>query len=80
MGFAIYLEPEGGMFIWVKLNDGINMDTLAAQAAREGVMLAPGNVFRPHQEPSQWLRFNVAHCENEATFEILSRIVGGNSA
>ena len=79
LGFSTYHEPEGGMFIWVKLNDGINMSTLAAQAAKEGVMLAPGNVFRPHQEPSSWLRFNVAHCENDATFEILSKIVADNS-
>jgi len=50
------------------------MATLTAQAAKEGVMLAPGNVFRPHQEPSPWLRFNVAHCENEATFEVLARV------
>jgi len=77
LGFSTYLEPEGGMFIWVKLNDAINMTALAAQAAKAGVMLAPGNVFRPHQEPSPWLRFNVAHCEHEATFEVLSKIVGG---
>jgi len=75
LGFTTYIEPEGGMFIWVKLDDGINMTTLAAQAAKEGVMLAPGNVFRPHQEPSPWLRFNVAHCENEATFRVLGKIV-----
>jgi DNA-binding transcriptional MocR family regulator len=43
------------MFIWVKLNDEINMTTLAALAAKEGVMLAPSNVFRTHQEPSPWL-------------------------
>jgi DNA-binding transcriptional MocR family regulator len=75
LGFSIYLEPEGGMFIWAKLNDEINMTTLAAQAAKEGIMLAPGNVFRPHQEPSPWLRFNVAHCENETTFSVLTEIL-----
>jgi len=76
LGFSIYLEPEAGMFIWAKFNDGISMTALAAQAAKEGIMLAPGNVFRPHQEPSPWLRFNVAHCENAATFEVLARITG----
>ncbi len=75
LGFSIYLEPEGGMFIWAKLSDEINMTTLAAQAAKEGIMLAPGNVFRPHQEPSPWLRFNVAHCENETTFSVLAEIL-----
>ncbi len=76
MGFSTYIEPEGGMFIWVKLIDHIDMTTFATQAAQEGVMLAPGNVFHPHQEPSQWLRFNVAHCENAAAFEVISKIAG----
>jgi DNA-binding transcriptional MocR family regulator len=75
LGFSTYLEPEGGMFIWVKLDDESNIASLAAQAASEGIMLAPGNVFHPHQEPSPWLRFNVAHCENAATFEVLSRVI-----
>ena len=75
LGFSIYAEPEGGMFIWAKLGDDIDMSLLAARAAREGVMLAPGNVFRPHQEASPWLRFNAAHCENEAVFSVLEEIV-----
>jgi DNA-binding transcriptional MocR family regulator len=75
LGFTTYLEPEGGMFIWVKLGDTTNMSALTTLAAKEGVMLAPGNVFRPHQEPSPWLRFNVAQCENDVTFEALAKIV-----
>jgi DNA-binding transcriptional MocR family regulator len=74
LGFTTYIEPEGGMFIWVKLDEDTDMVALTAQAAKEGVMLAPGNVFRPHHEPSPWLRFNVAHCENEGTFEVLARV------
>lgn len=75
LGFTTYIEPEGGMFIWVKLNDSIDMTQLAAKAATEGLMLAPGNVFNPNQEPSPWLRFNVAHCENTAIFTTLSKLV-----
>lgn len=77
LGFSVYVEPEGGMFVWAKLGDETDMTALTAQAAREGVMLAPGNVFRPNQEASPWLRFNVAHCENEATFSVLHRITAG---
>jgi len=75
LGFSTYVEPEGGMFIWVKLNNETDVARLAAQAAKQGVMLAPGNVFHPHQEPSPWFRFNVAHCENAATFDVLSKLV-----
>ena len=75
LGFTTYIEPEGGMFIWVKLNDSTDMTQLAEKAAAEGLMLAPGNVFSPNQEPSPWLRFNVSHCENIANFTILSKLV-----
>ena len=75
LGFTTYIEPEGGMFIWVKLNDSIDITQLAAQAAAAGLMLAPGNVFSPNQEPSPWLRFNVSHCENTAIFTTLSQLV-----
>jgi DNA-binding transcriptional MocR family regulator len=74
IGFTAYIEPEGGMFIWTKLENERDMTKLTAAAAREGVMLAPGNVFRPHQEPSPWLRFNVAHCENETIFKVLAKL------
>lgn len=72
LGFTLYCEPEGGMFVWAKLGDQYNSAEMASLAAKKGIMLAPGNMFRPHQEPSPWLRFNVAHCDDEATFEFFS--------
>lgn len=73
LGFTSYMEPEGGMFIWVRPAEGVDTTALAAQAARQGVMLAPGNVFRPGEEDSPWLRFNVAHCEAPLTFTVLGQ-------
>ena len=49
------------MFVWAEA-PGINDSAqLATQAAQEGVMLAPGNIFRPQMQPSPWLRFNIAY-------------------
>lgn len=73
LGFELHCEPEGGMFIWAKLHDASNAAELASSAAKLGIMLAPGNIFRPHQEASPWLRFNVAHCNDEATFEFFAK-------
>lgn len=73
LGFTIYCEPEGGMFIWAKRNDQDNTAEIASLAAKEGIMLAPGNMFRPHQESSPWFRFNVAHCGDESIFEFLKK-------
>jgi DNA-binding transcriptional MocR family regulator len=60
-GLNVYAEPKGGMFVWAEA-PGINDSAqLATQAAQEGVMLAPGNIFRPQMQPSPWLRFNIAY-------------------
>ena len=72
LGFTLYCEPDGGMFIWAKMDDQCNSAEIASLAAQKEIMLAPGHMFRPHQEPSPWFRFNVAHCNDDATFEFLS--------
>jgi DNA-binding transcriptional MocR family regulator len=72
-GLRVYTEPEHGMFVWARLNDGdYNAGELANLALRQEIMLAPGNIFRPHQQPTPWLRFNVAFCGDPAIFEFLT--------
>jgi len=60
-GLNIYTEPKGGMFIWAAVPGLTDSAALASQAAKVGIMLAPGNIFRPQMQPSPWLRFNVAY-------------------
>ena len=50
---------------------------LAEAAQRDGVMLAPGTVFRPHLERSPWMRFNVAVCEETRVQSWLQRLASG---
>jgi DNA-binding transcriptional MocR family regulator len=73
VGFSLYVVPTGGMFIWAKKHERPNAAEIAGKAAKEGIILAPGNLFRPHQEPSPWLRFNVASCDDPALFRFLAR-------
>jgi DNA-binding transcriptional MocR family regulator len=73
LGFTLHCEPAGGMFIWAQREDLANTAEVAGLAASKGIMLAPGNMFRPHQEPSPWFRFNVAHCDDEGTFRFFAR-------
>lgn len=72
-GLELYAEPAGGMFAWARLPDGLNASEIATLAARENIMLAPGNLFRPYQEPSSWLRFNIAQCDDEIIFDFIDR-------
>lgn len=71
-GFPPYLEPEGGMFVWAGAGEGVNVVEMAGAAAEKGIMLAPGNLFRPHQEPTPWLRFNAASWGDEAALGFLA--------
>lgn len=73
IGFELHCEPQGGMFVWARLDGIQDTAALAGRAARQGIMLAPGNIFRPHQEASPWMRFNVAHCDDQSIFEFLAR-------
>lgn len=59
VGFEPYAEPEGGLFVWARAPALDDAAPLADAAARAGIMLAPGNVFRPQMQASPWLRFNV---------------------
>ena len=59
-GLSVYGEPKSGMFIWASLPGVEDSAGLAAVAARQDIMLAPGNVFRPQMQASPWIRFNVA--------------------
>jgi DNA-binding transcriptional MocR family regulator len=63
IGLEIFTEPHSGMFIWARFPQVEDALPLAEAAVRDGIMLAPGAVFRPHLERSPWMRFNVAVCE-----------------
>lgn len=70
-GLQLHVEPAGGMFIWARLPGEQNAAEIATLAARKNIMLAPGNLFSPYREPSPWLRFNVAHCDDSRIFDFL---------
>jgi DNA-binding transcriptional MocR family regulator len=46
--------------VWARFAHIEDAATLSETALRDGVMLAPGAVFRPNLEPSPYMRFNVA--------------------
>jgi DNA-binding transcriptional MocR family regulator len=64
IGLELFVEPSDGMFVWARLPHIEDSLTLAEASQRDGILLAPGAVFRPHLERSPWMRFNVAVCED----------------
>jgi len=51
--------PQGGLFIWLCLTNGVSADNLLPLASREGVDFVPGSRFFPDgSRGREWLRLN----------------------
>jgi DNA-binding transcriptional MocR family regulator len=74
IGLEVFVEPTAGMFVWARFADFQDSLALAEQHLKEGIMLAPGNVFRPHLEPTPFMRFNVAICQEPHVLRRLERV------
>ncbi|WP_339933943.1 PLP-dependent aminotransferase family protein [Vreelandella glaciei] len=57
-------EPAGGMFVWAKPPATITPEALSELADRCEVMLSPGHLFFADQQPTPWLRLNVAYMQD----------------
>lgn len=44
-GFMTYHKPEGGLFVWAKVRDGVDMIDFVHRASDAGVAVVPGNAF-----------------------------------
>jgi DNA-binding transcriptional MocR family regulator len=73
IGLELFAEPGDGMFVWARFPHIEDSLALAEASQRDGIMLAPGTVFRPHLERSPWMRFNVAVCEDTRVQRWLQR-------
>jgi DNA-binding transcriptional MocR family regulator len=58
--------PRGGFNLWCRLPDGRDAAEIAKAALRDGVVLAPGNVFSVSQSATDFMRFNVAQMDVRA--------------
>ena len=74
IGMQLFVEPEAGMFLWARFPNVGDALTLTKGATENGIMLAPGVVFRPHLQPSPWMRFNVTTCDNPRVMRWLERV------
>ncbi|AZR95355.1 GntR family transcriptional regulator [Bordetella trematum] len=78
LGLTVEHEPQAGMFIWADC--GRDSEALARQAADRGMLLAPGTLFSPAQQPSRMLRFSVAMVDAPQAWDILRDLMGPGSA
>jgi DNA-binding transcriptional MocR family regulator len=80
IGLEMFVEPADGMFVWARFPHVEDSLALAEASQRDGIMLAPGAIFRPHLERSPWMRFNVTVCEEPRVQRWLQRQTASRAA
>jgi DNA-binding transcriptional MocR family regulator len=73
-GLRLFHRPPGGMFVWAGFERPLDPKVLAQKATREGIILAPGYLFRPDHAPTPWFRFNVAYAHHDSLYRFLDRV------
>jgi DNA-binding transcriptional MocR family regulator len=73
-GGEIAFQPQSGLFLWAKLPSKESVGKLWRLALSEGVLLAPGELFRPDGSATAYWRFNVAQCESPQVFHFLDAL------
>lgn len=67
-------KPEGGMFLWITLPEGISSMELFNLAAKENVAFVPGDPFYFNEENMNTLRLNYTNSSEEMIEEGIKRL------
>ena len=71
-------NPQGGHFLWISLPRGVSAETLALEANKEGISIAPGMLFSSQQSYDSFFRINTGiswNAEIEAAVRFLGKKV-----
>jgi DNA-binding transcriptional MocR family regulator len=63
-------QGGGGMFLWTEL-PADDPAAIQRRARAKGILLAPGEIFRPDARPSGHWRFNIAYADDERLYAFL---------
>ena len=78
-GLQLFHQPQSGMYLWARFPDIDDAFAFATMPSNQGVVLAPGVVFRPNRQICPWMRFNVATSNDPAVFRWLTETAGAQS-
>lgn len=62
-----FTRPPGGIFLWLRLPEGVSADRLAAVAGAEGVAVNPGPEWSKEDGADRWIRICFANPAPEVT-------------
>jgi len=69
-----FTRPEGGMFLWVTLPEGMSSLDLFNKVIKEKVAFVPGQAFYADGGGSNTMRLNFSNSDNERIFEGITRL------
>lgn len=69
-----HTEPEGGMFLWITLPEGMSSLKLFEYAMEEKVAFVPGDAFYTDNPEPNTLRLNFSNCCEEEIIEGMQRL------
>jgi len=69
-----WTRPEGGLFLWVRLPEGVDANALFPQAIEEKVAYVPGRSFHPDNSGKNTLRLNFSNATLEGIHEGIKRL------
>lgn len=69
-----FTRPEGGMFLWVTLPDGVSSLDLFNRAITEKVAFVPGQAFYADGGGSNTMRLNFSNSDNDRIVEGITRL------
>jgi 2-aminoadipate transaminase len=67
-------KPEGGLFLWCQLANGMNSIDLLREAIYEKVVFIEGKTFSPKDNKDEWLRLNFSFTDEANISEGIRRL------
>jgi 2-aminoadipate transaminase len=69
-----WTRPQGGLFLWVTVPEGIDTGELLRDAVRERVAFVPGTAFHPYGGGRNTMRLNFSNANDEMIEEGIARL------
>lgn len=69
-------EPEGGMFLWATMKEGMNATEMFQDAIAQNVAYVTGTSFFADGEGQNCMRLNFSHAEDDKIVEGVHRLAG----
>ena len=69
-----YTKPDGGMFLWITLPEGVSSLDLVDRAIKNNVAFVPGNAFYVDNGGDNTLRLNFSNSDEERIEEGMKRL------